>query len=77
MTDVEGEKGEVEAGGAGANGYGVRDSVVGGEGGFKGGKFWAEAQMGGAKDGGHGFDFLLGYVGGTEGYCHRWLEERS
>ena len=64
----------MEAGGAGADGYGVGHGVIGGERGFKGGKFGAERQVRGAKDGGDGVDFGLGDVGGGERNGHGRLK---
>jgi len=64
FTDVECKQGEVQAGGAGTDGYGLRDGVVGGEGGFKGGELRAQAEVRRAETSGDGVDFELGDVGG-------------
>jgi hypothetical protein len=64
FTDAEDEQGQMKAGGAGADGYGVRDGVVLGQCGFKSRQFGAEAEVRGAQDGGDGVDFGVGDVGG-------------
>ena len=56
----------MKAGGAGADGDGVGDGVVGGQSGFKRGEFGAEAEVGRAQDGSDGVDFGFGDVGRRE-----------
>ena len=48
--------------GAAADGDGVGDGVVGGESGFEGDEFGAEAEVGSAQDGSDGVDFCFGDV---------------
>ena len=66
FADAESEQGHVQAGGAAADGDGVGDGVVVGEGGFEGGEFGAEAEVRRAQDGGDGVDFGFGDVGRAE-----------
>jgi len=66
FLDAESEQGHVKAGGAAADGDGVRGGVVVGEGRFKVGEFGPEAEVGSAQDGGDGVDFCFGDVGRGE-----------
>ncbi len=66
FTDAKGEQGHVKAGGAAADGDGVGDGVICGEGGFEGSEFGAEAEVGRAQHGSDGGDFGFGDVGGAE-----------
>ncbi len=65
-TDIQGEQGHVEAGGAAADRDGMRDVVVFGERGFEGCELGTETEVRGAQDGGDGGDFSFGDVGGAE-----------
>lgn len=64
FADAKGEQGHVKAGGSAADGDGVGNGVIGGEGGFESGEFGAEAEVGSAQNGGDGGDFCFGDVGG-------------
>jgi hypothetical protein len=61
----------MQSSGAAANGDGVGDGVIFGEGGFERCQFGTEAEMRGAQDGGDGNDFGLGDVGCGEGNVRR------
>ena len=54
----------MEAGGAGTDGYGVRNGVILRKGGFKSGELRAEAEVRGAEYGSDCLDFEFSDVGG-------------
>ena len=63
LADAQGEQSQMQAGGAGADGYGVGHGVIVGQCGFKGRQFRAEAEVRRAQNGGDGIDLRLGDVG--------------